>query len=90
VSDPEQPSGQACGIVNLLIPIFLAGGCVTGWAIGYGYGITGRVLGAGVGFFLGIPVLGVFLMTLLGIAAVADWFIARRARSQPRPPVEPP
>jgi hypothetical protein len=90
VSNPEQPPGQACGIVNLLIPVFLAGGAVTGWVVGHAYGIVWGVLGAVVGFFLGIPLLGVFVTILLGMAAVADWFIGRRARSQPRPPVEPP
>lgn len=90
MSNSEQPPGQACGIVTLLIPVFLAGGAVTGWVVGQGYGIVWGLLGVGVGFFLGIPVLGVFLMILLGVAAVADWVIGRRARSQPRPPVEPP
>lgn len=89
MSNPEQPSGQACGIVNLLIPVFLAAGAVTGWLAGYGYGVVWAVLGATVGFFLGIPALGVFLLGLLGVAAVTDWIIGPRAKSHRRPPVEP-
>ena len=64
MSNPEQPPGQACGIVNLLIPVFLAGGGVTGWVVGHGFGVVWAILGAVVGFFLGVPVLGIFLMIL--------------------------
>ena len=64
---------QGCGVVNLFVPLFMAGGAVFGWVVGRPYGIVHGVLGSIAGVFLGIPALGLVIGAILGTV----WLVER-------------
>jgi len=71
--DSPPPPQQGCGVVNLLLPLFVVGGAVAGWAVGRPYGVAAGVGGAVVGLVLGVPALGLVLLAILGVIAAAQW-----------------
>jgi Methylenetetrahydrofolate reductase len=83
VTDGQTGSpGQACGIINLLVPFFLAGGAITGWRLGRTYGIGLGIVGSVVGAVLGIPVVGLALAAFACIVAGVDRLTSRRSAAQ--------
>jgi hypothetical protein len=83
-NEPPQQSG--CGIVNLLLPVFLVAGAVLGGNLASPYGWLWGVLGSAAGVFLSVPATGVILRCVLGIAALLDRFSCRTGEDTKSPP----
>jgi hypothetical protein len=70
VSDTPQQSG--CGVVNLILPLFMLGGAVLGWNVGSRFGLGFGLLGVPIGIVLSILAMGLTLTAILGVAYLLD------------------
>jgi hypothetical protein len=75
VSDTPQQSG--CGIVNLILPLFMLGGAVLGWNVGVRFGLGFGLIGVPIGLVLSIPAMGLTLTAILGVAYLIDRVMGR-------------
>ena len=70
-SDPKIPDNE-WGCAQLLFPIVMVCSAVAGWIWGGHWGMTGSILGAIVGCIAGVPITGVMLLIVIGIAFLVD------------------
>ena len=74
VQEPEPPTPQSCGIINIIIPVALAIAIPVGWRVGHAYGIWQAFLGAALGLVLTVPLVGLMLAATAGIVFLLDRF----------------